>query len=192
MNRSLKLFAVFAFSVAALMMMLSGTDFSVTDPAYGEFPKTFTLGKDSLSDNGEVAFDHENHAFANRSPDGKTAIGCVECHHTEQPKSALKLPLLTSERDATLTLEVWKTSTQKVSECRSCHFQEDNVPTGKKMPSADLTVRGKTVTKDITNQLAFHINCNTCHAAAAKARPELKTKPGFATKNDCTICHKPK
>ena len=51
-------------------------------------PKTFTLGKDSVSEYGEAAFDHESHAFKNYSPDGKSVMGCVECHHTDQPKSA--------------------------------------------------------------------------------------------------------
>ena len=161
-------------------------------PATGDttFPKTFTLATDSQSENGEVAFDHDSHAFANRSPDGKSVVGCVECHHTEQPKSALMPPLVTSERDATLTFDLWKTSTQKVSECRACHFQEGDVPTGKKMPTTTFQQGGKSKIKEVTNALAFHVNCNTCHDAAAKARPELKTKPGFATKNDCAKCHK--
>ena len=154
------------------------------------FPKTFTLGKDSQSEYGEVEFDHESHAFANRSPDGKSVMGCVECHHTEQPKSALKPPLVTSERDATLTFDLWKTSTQKVSECRACHFQEGNVPTGKKMPTATFEQGGKSKIREVTNMLAFHTNCNICHNDAAKARPELKAKPGFPTKNDCAKCHK--
>ena len=161
-------------------------------PTVGDskFPKTFTLAQDSQSDEGAVAFDHEAHAFGNRSPDGKSVMGCVECHHTEQPKSALKPPLFTSERDSVLTLDLWKTTTQKVSECRACHFQKDNVPAGKKMPTSTFEQGGKTKVKEVTNQLAFHVNCNTCHDAAAKARPELKTKPGFATKNDCAKCHK--
>lgn len=151
-------------------------------------PKHFTLGKDSLSENGEAEFDHEAHAFKNYSPDGKSVMGCVECHHTDQPKSALKLPLSTSERDTTLTFDVWQKSAQKVSECRACHFQNDNVPDGKTMPSATYPDTGKT--KVLDNQLAFHINCNTCHDEAFKLRPELKKKPGFATSKDCNVCHK--
>ncbi|MEO7659088.1 MAG: hypothetical protein ABIV48_05690, partial [Pyrinomonadaceae bacterium] len=134
---------------------------------------------------------HDNHAFKNYSPDGKTVVGCVECNHTDQPKSALKPPLFTSERDATLTFESWKASTQKVNECRFCHFQDGIVPDGKEMPSAKYTDGGKTTTKDLTNELAYHLNCNTCHDAAFKLRPDLKKKPGFATSKDCTICHKP-
>jgi len=153
-------------------------------------PKTFTLGTDSQSEYGEAAFNHENHAFMKYSPDGTAVMGCVECHHTDQPKSALKPPLMTSERDVTMTFETWKTSSQKVQNCRACHFQDGNVPEGKEMPKATYSDTGKSVTKALNNQLAYHINCNTCHDAAVKVRPDLKKKPGFATGKDCAICHK--
>lgn len=152
--------------------------------------KSFTLGKDSVSEYGEVIFNHESHAFQNYSPDGKSPIACVECHHTDQPKSALKPPLKTSERDVSMTLATWKASSQKVSSCRECHFQDGSVPDDKTMPSATYTEGSKSTTKDLNNELAYHINCNTCHDAAAAARPDLKKKPGFATTKDCTICHK--
>ena len=156
-----------------------------------KIPKSFILGKDSQTEDGEVPFDHDTHAFKMYSPDGKSAIGCVECHHTDQPKSALKPPLLTSERDVTLTLESWRASAQKVKECRSCHFQSGNIPDGGTMPTATYAERGKQVTKDLNNELAYHINCNTCHDAAAKIRPEVKSRPGFATSTDCKTCHRP-
>lgn len=150
--------------------------------------KSFTLSKDSQSEYGEVAFDHDSHAFKNYSPDGKSPIGCAECHHTDQPKSALKPPLITSERDVLLTFDSWKASPQKVNECRACHFQEGaEIPDGKTMPSS-TDAKGKT--KELNNQLAYHINCNTCHDDAAKLRPALKGAPGFATSSDCTKCHK--
>lgn len=153
-------------------------------------PKTFILGKDSLTEYGEAPFDHDTHAFKNYSPDGKSVVGCVECHHTDQPKSALKPPLLTSERDVALTMDVWRASAKKVSGCRDCHFQDGNVPDGKDMPTADYTIGGKTVTKDLNNEIAYHLNCNTCHDAAAALRPEVKSRAGFATSKDCLICHK--
>lgn len=153
--------------------------------------KEFTLGQDSLTEYGEVPFNHDTHAFQKYSPDGKSVIGCVECHHTDQPKSALKPPLLTSEREVTLTFDSWKASSQKVNECRYCHFQKDSIPEDKTMPTATYTEGGKSVTKDLDNELAYHINCNTCHDAAAALRPEVKKKPGFAIGKDCTICHKP-
>lgn len=143
--------------------------------------KSFTLGKDSLSEYGEVAFDHETHAEGKYSPDGKSVVGCVECHHTDQPKSAMKPPLVTSERDVVLTMATFQASSQKVSECRACHFQDGSVPDGKTMPALNG--------KDLNNELAYHLNCNTCHDAAVKARPELKGRKGFATGKDCLICH---
>jgi hypothetical protein len=155
-------------------------------------PKSFVLGKDSLDSKwGEVAFDHDSHAFKNYSPDGKSPIACTECHHTDQPKSALKPPLSTSERTVALTMDVFKSSTQKVNNCRACHFQDGNVEDGKKMPSATYTDGGKSTTKELNNQLAYHINCNVCHDAAFALRPELKKKQGFATTKDCGTCHKP-
>jgi Zn ribbon nucleic-acid-binding protein len=156
-----------------------------------QIPKTFTLGKDSQSEHGEVPFDHDTHAFKTYSPDGKSVIGCVECHHTDQPKSALKPPLVTSEREVALTLDTWRASTQKVQGCRACHYQSGSVPDNATMPTATYSERGKQVTKDLNNELAYHINCNTCHDAAAKLRPELKSRSGFATSTDCMTCHRP-
>ncbi len=156
-----------------------------------KIPKDFVLGRDSLTEYGDVPFDHDTHAFKPYSPDGKSVVACVECHHTDQPKSALKPPLFTSERDVVLTFETWQASNQKVSECRSCHFQDGNVPDDKEMPTATYIERGKSVVKDLNNELAYHINCNTCHDEAAKLRPEVKGRPGFATSKDCKICHKP-
>lgn len=153
-------------------------------PASGgkTIPKLFVLGKDSLSEYAEAPFDHDTHAFKNYSPDGKSIVACIECHHTDQPKSALKTPLFTSERDVVMTFDVWQKSSQKVSGCRDCHFQAGEVPDGKTMPTANG--------KDLDNQLAYHINCNSCHDAAYKLRPELKTRKGFATSKDCAVCHK--
>jgi len=56
-------------------------------------PKEVTLGKDSQSDKyGEAPFNHENHATKMYSVDGKSVIACVECHHTDQPATALTAP----------------------------------------------------------------------------------------------------
>ena len=166
------------------------TSGNVPDQVLGQsIKKKFVLSKDSLSEYGESPFNHETHALGKYSPDGNSAVGCVECHHTDQPKSALKAPLVTSERDVVLTLDTWKTSTKKVSECRACHFQEGSVPDDKEMPKASYTEGGKTTVKDLNNELAYHINCNTCHDAAFKLRPALKSKPGFATSKDCSTCH---
>lgn len=163
----------------------AGTAANVAAPTAGsdkKIRKSFTLGKDSLTEYGAVAFDHQTHAEGKYSPDGKSVIGCVECHHTDQPKSALKPPLATSERSEALTMETFLKSSQKVSECRACHFQAGNVPDGKEMP---VLANGQ----ELDNQYSYHQNCNVCHDAAAKLRPELKGKKGFATTSGCFVCH---
>ena len=56
-------------------------------------PKDVVLCKDSQSDKyGEAPFSHENHATKNTA---WTELLCfsVECHHTDQPATALKPPL---------------------------------------------------------------------------------------------------
>ena len=160
-------------------------------PAAGTGGKT--MKKEVLLDQdgseGAVPFNHDTHAFKNYSIDGKSVIACVECHHSDQPKSAMKPPLVTSERDVVLTFDVWKASAQKVSECRACHFVPTDIPEGKEMPTLTYTERGKSVTKDLSAEFAYHKNCNECHDSAAKARPELKSRPGFATGTDCKTCH---
>jgi class III cytochrome C family protein len=152
-----------------------------------EQPKLVTLGKDSQSDKyGEVPFNHENHATKNYSVDGKSVISCVECHHTDQPASALQPPLKTSERDKPLTAALLATADAKpVKMCKACHLQagDDSAP----MPT--VTYAGKTTPTKLTNEVAYHTNCNVCHDKALAARPALKGKiPGT---NDCLNCHKP-
>lgn len=190
-------FSALALFCAALVLTVgySRTGVGVVEAAAKllqdkKIKESFTLGKDSLSEYGESEFNHENHAFKNYNPAGDAPVACIECHHTDQPKSALKAPLSTSEREVTLTMAVWQKSDQKVSGCRDCHYQTGNVPDDKEMPTATYKVNGEDVTKDLNNELAYHINCNTCHDAAAALRPALKGKPGFATTKDCTVCHK--
>ena len=156
-------------------------------PPKKELPKKVTLSKDSQSDKyGEVAFDHDTHSFKPYSPDGKSIIGCAECHHTDQPESALKPPLKTSERKVVLTVEALKApDAVGVKSCRACHLQVGD--DSKEMPV--ITYAGKTTPSKLTNELSYHINCNTCHDAAIAARPDLKGKiPGT---NDCGKCHVP-
>lgn len=152
-----------------------------------EQPKAVTLDKDSQSDKyGDVAFNHENHTTKNYSIDGKTVISCVECHHTDQPASALQSPLKTSERDKPLTAVLLAAAGAKpVKLCRACHLQagDDSAP----LPA--VTYTGKTTATKLTNEVAYHTNCNICHDKAIAARPALKGKiPGS---NDCLTCHKP-
>ena len=150
-------------------------------------PKELVLDKDSQSDKyGEVPFNHENHSIKNYSIDGKTVISCVECHHTDQPATALKLPLKTSERPDALTTKLLEAADAKpVKGCRACHLQagDDSAP----IPS--VTYPDKPAATKLTNEVAFHMNCNVCHDKAITARPALKGK--ISGTNDCLTCHKP-
>jgi len=150
-------------------------------------PKEVVLAKDSQSDKyGEVSFKHENHATKNYSVDGKSVLACVECHHTDQPASALKPPLKTSERPVVLTAALLQAADAKpVKACRACHLQagDDSAP----LPT--VTYPDKPAPTKLTNEVAYHTNCNICHDKAIAARPALKGKvPGS---NDCLPCHKP-
>jgi hypothetical protein len=152
-------------------------------------PKEVTLAKDTLSDKyGEVAFNHENHATKMYSIDGKSVMGCAECHHTDQPAADLKPPLKTSSRNAALTAALLATAdAAPVKSCRACHLQagDDSAPNPTVVYEGDKT--GKPT--KLTNDVAYHNNCNVCHDKAIAARPTLKGKiPGT---NDCLTCHKP-
>src|SRR4030095_11729828 len=95
-------------------------------------PKEIVLGKDSQSDKyGEVPFNHENHSTKPYSPDGKSVLACIECHHTDHPAAGLKAPLKTGERDVVLTAAVLAAADSKpVKACRTCHLQagDDSAP----------------------------------------------------------------
>jgi hypothetical protein len=150
-------------------------------------PKETVLSKDSQSDKyGEVAFNHENHSTKKYSVDGQSVLICVECHHTDQPAAGLKLPLKTSERTMILTAAVLQAADAKpVKGCRACHLQagDDSAP----IPTVQYA--DKPAPTKLTNEVAYHINCNICHDKAIAARPTLKGKaPGS---NDCVPCHKP-
>jgi len=149
-------------------------------------PKETVLAKDSQSDKyGEVAFNHENHSTKKYSVDGQSVLACVECHHTDQPAAGLKPPLKTSERNVILTAAVLQAADAKaVKTCRACHLQagDDGAP----IPTVQYAY--KPAATKLTNEVAYHINCNVCHDKAIAARPALKGKaPGS---NDCVPCHK--
>jgi cytochrome c553 len=184
------LFLIVLLAFLAVIVVASSAGFSATQDIPKESktqPKEVTLSKDSQSDKyGEVPFNHENHATKTYSIDGKTVLSCVECHHTDQPLTALKPPLKTSERDVVLTAKLLEAADAKpVKSCRVCHLQAgDDSAT---MPS--VTYAGKTAATKLTNEVAYHTNCNICHDKAIAARPALKGKvPGS---NDCLPCHKP-
>jgi hypothetical protein len=149
-------------------------------------PKETVLDKDSQSDKyGEVAFNHESHSTKNYSVDGQNVLTCVECHHTDQPAANLKAPLKTSERTVVLTAATLQAADAKpVKTCRACHLQAgDDSAT---LPTVQYP--DKPAPTKLTNEIAYHLNCNTCHDKAIAARPAVKGKaPGS---NDCYPCHK--
>jgi len=184
------LILIVALGCLAVLVVANGSAFTAQQEIPKESktqPKEVILDKDSQSDKyGEVAFNHENHATKNYSVDGKSPIACVECHHTDQPATALQAPLKTSERPVALTAKLLEAAdTKPVKTCRACHLQagDDSAP----IPT--VTYPGKTASTKLTNEVAYHTNCNICHDKAIAARPTLKGKaPGS---NDCLPCHKP-
>jgi Zn finger protein HypA/HybF involved in hydrogenase expression len=184
------LLLIVALGTFAALVVANGPRFAVPQEIPKESktqPKEAVLDKDSQSDKyGEVPFNHENHATKTYSADGKSVLACVECHHTDQPASALQAPLKTSERDTVLTAKSLEAADAKpVKGCRACHLQagDDSAP----LPA--VTYAGKTTPTKLTNEVAYHMNCNVCHDKALAARPALKGKvPGS---NDCLPCHKP-
>lgn len=154
--------------------------------------KPIILAKDSQDENfGELkisaAFDHAKHSTdAKYSLDGQTVMGCVECHHTAQPLAPKgQEHLKTFDRKETLTTKQLETSKEPVQSCRTCHFQAETEPSGG-YPPKSLTYpksTGKKPTGELINKAAYHINCNSCHDAAAKRDPKSKAPIG------CVGCH---
>jgi cytochrome c553 len=160
----------------------------------GQAPKDeYKLSTDSKKDKTKsisVPFSHLNHATKNYSVDGTKPIGCVECHHTDQPAAeAAKHPPLKSahpaDRAVTLTAETAKDpKTPKVDSCRACHAQEGAKPkVGDAIP--EVTYEGDTDPTVLDNEQAYHRNCNGCHDQATELR-KIKTAP---TNNECARCH---
>jgi hypothetical protein len=176
-----------AFGCVAVVVGPNFSSAAVQEKESKTQPKEVTLAKDSQSDKyGEVAFNHENHATKKYSVDGNAVLSCVECHHTDQPAANLKAPLKTSERTVVLTAAALEAAEAKpVKSCRACHLQAGDdsgtIPT--------VQYPDKPSATKLTNEIAYHLNCNVCHDRAIAARPALKGKaPGS---NDCVPCHKP-
>ncbi len=158
----------------------------------GKLPKDeYKLSTDSKKPKAlSVPFSHVNHATKNYSVDGTKLIGCVECHHTDQPaaEAAKHPPLATAnpaDRTVTLTAETVKDAkTPEVVTCRSCHAQDGQKPKiGADIPQ--YTAEGESDPTVLTNEEAFHRNCAGCHDAAADARKNVKAP----TSQQCTDCH---
>lgn len=127
---------------------------------------TSILAKDSEDkQNGDAAFNHDNHSFKNYSANGKSKIGCVECHHTDQPKS-VAAPNLVRERNVALTIDNYSAAAApNVKSCRACHLQ----------------VGDENFSDVMSNEEAYHRNCINCHKDAKKSFPKIPI--------DCKECH---
>jgi cytochrome c553 len=149
-------------------------------------PKHVVLNKSPKTtkspDKELVPFNHETHSLKNYSADLKSVPACIECHHTDQPKSALKPPYVTSEREEVLTAAVLvKPDAKAVKSCASCHAQAGTKPTGWPEIVTITRVNGDEV--ELTNENAYHINCIECHESVKKVKANT-TAP-----TTCAQCH---
>ena len=147
-------------------------------------PKEVILSKDAKDPKAKpVLLTHEAHATKNYARDGKSVMSCAECHHTDQPKSALTGVLKTSERAVLLTSALLKDpNAAPVKTCRECHAQTGQkpaewpaIPTVKYPDEDDETV--------LTNDEAYHRNCNSCHDDVKKRDATTKAP------TTCAGCH---
>jgi hypothetical protein len=164
-------------------------DASATQP-----DKPIILAKDSENakpNSGELkpeaAFDHVKHSTKPEySLDGKTVAACVDCHHTDQPSAPKGQEYLTKfERKETLTTKQLETSKEAVKSCRACHFQASAEETDDYPPKSVIYPKemNRPPSGKLTNEIAYHLNCNTCHDVAKKRDPKLKAP------QTCVDCH---
>jgi hypothetical protein len=129
-----------------------------------------------------VPFNHVTHSTKMYSADLKSVPSCTECHHTDQPKSALKEPLKTSERDEVLTTALLeKPDSKPVKGCAECHSQAGTKPA--KWPQIETITRANGDEVELTNENAYHINCIECHESVKKVKATT-TAP-----IKCAECH---
>lgn len=154
--------------------------------------KEYLLSQNAKKKDGAaVPFNHENHSTKNYSADGTRVIGCVECHHTDQPAAqAAKLPPLKTahpaDRTTTLTADLLAKDPKApdVLSCRACHAQEGEKPkVGAEIPA--VVYEGDTDPTVLNNEEAYHRNCNVCHDLAVEKRKDLK----IPTSQSCKECH---
>ena len=153
-----------------------------------KMPEVIILGKDSKL--GQVTFNHANHNGGKYSIDGTGPIACIECHHTAQPASALHAPLKTTwpaDRTTTLTVDLFAKdpTAAGVAACRDCHARANTTP--KLMPEVpSIKHEASTAIINLTNQQAFHRNCDGCHVEVQRNNPASKAPKA----TQCTSCHK--
>jgi hypothetical protein len=134
----------------------------------------------------EAAFDHVKHStLPLYGPDGKAVAACVDCHHTDQPSSTVGF-LKKFERKEALTAAQLTASKEPVKSCRACHFQPSAEETDE-YPPASVTYPAelkRPPSGKLTNDIAYHLNCNTCHEAAKKRDAKIKAP---VTCDDCHV-----
>lgn len=179
--------------LAAIVLGLAPLIVSQTAPPQAQTPKrpdVLTLSTDAKL--GPVTFSHANHTTKNYNIAGTGPVGCIECHHTAQPaaEAAKTPPLKTAwpaDRTTTLTAELYEKDTASIGiiACRSCHARAGAKPTTlPEIPTIKHESSAAAVT--LTNQIAFHRNCASCHDEVMKQRPTAKA-PRTA---QCMVCHK--
>ncbi|MDQ1592468.1 MAG: Class cytochrome family [Pyrinomonadaceae bacterium] len=182
----MKLLLVLAATLSFAAITLSGNVSTLAALSSKVQPKEVTLGKDAKATgqgSKSVHFTHEAHATKPYSIDGKSIIGCAECHHTDQPKAALKGVLKTSEREEVLTTALLeKADSKPVKTCRECHAQTDIKPAS--WPAnPEVTYPDDPDPITMTNEEAYHRNCNVCHEGVKKR--DAATKAPVT----CVQCH---
>ncbi|HEY1402769.1 MAG TPA: cytochrome c3 family protein [Pyrinomonadaceae bacterium] len=182
----MKLLLVLAATLSFAAITLSGNAPSLAALSSKVQPKEVILGKDAKATGQgakSVLFTHETHSIKPYSADGKSVIGCAECHHTDQPKAALKGVLKTSEREEILTTaSLEKADAKPVKTCRECHAQTDIKPAGWPV-NPEITYPDESDPITLTNEEAYHRNCNVCHDAVKKRDPATKAPV------TCVQCH---
>jgi hypothetical protein len=155
--------------------------------------KPIILAKDSDDPkSGELkpgaAFDHVKHStLPAYSLDGKTIAACIDCHHTDQPSAPKGMEFLAKfERKDALTAKQLESSKEPVKSCRSCHFQASAEETDDYPPKSVTYPKemNRPPSGKLTNEIAYHLNCNTCHDAAKKRDAKIKAP---VTCDDCHV-----
>jgi hypothetical protein len=136
----------------------------------------------------EAAFDHVKHStLPAYGLDGKTVAACIDCHHTDQPSAPPSMPYLAKfERKEVLTTKQLETSKIPVKSCRACHFQPSAEETDEYPPKSVTYPKetNRAPSGKLTNDIAYHLNCNTCHDAAKKRDAKIKAP---VTCDDCHV-----
>ena len=186
----MKVLTILALSLVSAILVLDLSSSSSTSAQEGKKPPdVIVLGPQAKL--GAVKFSHTDHVTKIRSIDGKTAIACIECHHTAQPASeAAKHPphktAWPADRTTTLTADLFEKdpSAPPVTLCHDCHTRAEEKP--KLLPALpQIKVEGTAEPVVLNNQQAFHRKCGSCHDEVAKTKET--TAP---TSKKCLACHK--